>query len=1117
MKLRTAALFILGAVGISSAFGQDRREIDRKRVEWFNQVRAYPRKAVPPGSRLEALKQRESMRPRGAQAAKAEGVRAAVGAPDTWTLIGPRSETVLLTPPYGPPVAAGRVSALAVDPRNSDVAYLGGASGGVWKTADGGRNWTPLTDNQPSLAVGSIAIAPSNPDVIYVGTGEQNFSGDSYYGAGVLKSSDAGVTWTQMPGAFVGPFSGTFSGGGYRLGAIAVHPANENIVLTGGSRETPGASGIFRSIDGGTTWSSVLTGSAGTEIVFDPTDGNVAYAALGRGTGDLKYGIYKSLDAGATWTAFNGAGVNSLPVTGGGRIAMAISPSSPNVLYVSMAANNGLLRGVFKTVDGARNWAPLLSAPDYCAPQCGYDNVIRVHPKSPNVVVAAGDAFGLFQSSGIYRTLNGGNTWVSIFLGANGIAPHSDHHALAFSGTGDRLYAGNDGGVYSTDDVSQGPVSWNNLNDTLAITSMSSGFAIDPVNPKLTYAGTQDNGTLKYTGNLQWDQVFGGDGEQAQVDFARAAVVYVTTPGSSIFKITDQGNFQDYVRVVNGIDRADRVGFTGAFTIDPSNPDRLYFGTYRVYQTTDGAGLWKAISPDLTVPSQTAVVTAVAVAPSNSNVVYAGTSNQHVQVTTNALDGTRAAWDDRSNGLPNRSVSSISVDPIQPMTAYATFSGFSGFGGDTQGHVFKTLDGGVTWTDVSGNMPNIPANDLVIDPDVAGTLYLGTDIGVFRTTDGGETWSVLSSGFPNTVVSGLKLHRPSRTLRAATHGRSMWDLRLPLSTPSLAPTVTSASPNTINSGGPNFTITLTGTNFLPTSSIRFNGVDLRTTFVSSTQLQAVIPASNTSLAGRAVVYVFNPVAGGGNSNPINLVVGPAPVLVSAGVVNSANPLGGSVLVPGSIATIFGANLAAQTEAAGAAPLPATLGGIKVELSGFGPVPLLFVSPNQINFQAPWFIGGFVDATLTVSNGGLTSSAVTVKTANFAPGIYTINGQGSGQGAVLISGSGGTVAAPAGFGASSRPVKKGEYIEIYATGLGDVTNNPPTGGVSPPVPLSITRTPIVTVGGVQARVVFSGLTPGAVGLFQVNLQVPADVPSGRAIPVTIAIGGVVSNTVTIAVE
>ena len=400
---------------------------------------------------------------------------------------------------------------------------------------------------------------------------------------------------------------------------------------------------------------------------------------------------------------------------------------------------------------------------------------------------------------------------------------------------------------------------------------------------------------------------------------------------------------------------------------------------------------------------------------------------------------------------------------------------------------------------------------------MVGTLYVGSDIGVFRSTDGGETWATLSGGLPRTVVTGLKLHRPSRTLRAATHGRSMWDLTVPTARPSIGPKIFSAVPTTVNAGAAPFTITIAGANFLPGSIVRFNGVDLGTTVVNNSTLRAIVPASNIALAGRGTVFVFNPGAGGGNSNPINLVIGPAPAVLSAGVVNSANPLGGSVLVPGSIATVYGTNLAPQTESASTGSLPTTLGGIKVEINGSVPVPLLFVSPTQINFQVPWRLFGFANATLTVSNGGLTSNPVSVRITDFAPGIYTVSGKGSGQGAVLISGTSGAVAAPAGAVGNSRPVKKGEYIEIYATGLGDVTLNPPTGGVTPPSPLAITRLPIVMIGGVPARVVFSGLTPGAVGLFQVNVQVPADAPSGSAIPVTIAINDSVSNTVTIAIQ
>ena len=1108
VRPQTLCLLLAVSTGLPHLFSQD---IEKQRREWFYRERAYPRQTIPAGARGEALRQM--------QATKSSLLKNAAGSADRWTPIGPRPINTLLNSQVGPPMASGRVSALAVDPRNADVVYLGGATGGVWKTTDGGVNWMPLTDDQPSLAIGSIALAPSNPDIVYAGTGEQNNSGDSYYGAGVLKSTDGGASWKHLPGQFVGPFTATFAGGGYRLGAMAVSPSNPNIVLAGGRREIPGESGIFRSTDGGESWIAVLTGSVGTDIVFDPSSTDTVYAAIGAGPGDLKYGVFKSVDSGATWTAANGTGANGLP-TNAGRIAMAISPSSPKTIYVSMATPAGSLRGVFKTVDGAQTWTSV-TVPDYCAPQCDYDNAIGVHPQRPEVVVVAGDAGGLFQNNGIYRTLNGGSTWTPMQFGTNGNTPHTDHHALAFSSDGGRLYDGNDGGAYRADGVSAGPVNWTNLNNTLAITGMSSGFAMDPLDPNVIYAGTQDNGTLKYTGGMAWDQIFGGDGEQAQVDFSVPTTVYVTTQNISIFKIADQGNFQDYVQVIHGINRTDRVRFTAAFAIDSSNPDRLYFGTYRVYQSTDAAGLWQAISPDLTSNNLGATVTTIAVAPSYPNVVYAGTSNSHVQVTYNSLEGTGANWGDHSQGLPPRTVTSIAVDPLDPLTAYATFSGFSGFNRDALGHIFRTADGGIVWTDISGNLPNIPVNDLAIDPDISNTFYAGTDIGVFRSTDGGATWSTLSKGLPNTVVMGLKLHQRSRTLRAATHGRSMWELAVPLTTPSRVPTIASATPTSVNAGAADFTITITGTNFLPDSVVRWNGVDRPTSITGTTVAHVGISASDAAFAGRGTLLVFNSGPGGGNSNALNILIGPAPVLTSTGVVNSANPSGGSVLVPGSIASIYGANLALRTVTASPSAtspqLPTTLDGVKVELGGSSPVPLLFVSPTQINFQAPWRFQGFSTAVLTVTNGALTSNPVTVKIANYAPALYTLNGKGTGQGAALIAGASGTVAAPAGSSAKSRPAMRGEIVEIYANGLGDVTINPPTGGITPNSPLSITRIPTVTVGGLAAKVSFSGLAPGSVGLFQINVQVPADAPSGDAIPIAIEIGGVMSNTVTIAIE
>ena len=246
---------------------------------------------------------------------------------------------------------------------------------------------------------------------------------------------------------------------------------------------------------------------------------------------------------------------------------------------------------------------------------------------------------------------------------------------------------------------------------------------------------------------------------------------YLNCIGMSLEKSTDGGN--TFVGVLNGINTSDRVQWVPPLTMDPSNSQRLYFGTSRVYQTNNGASSWTAISGDLTPNS----LTTIAVAPSDPNTVYAGSDDSRVSVTTSAGSGTGAIWTDRSAGLPGRFISRIAVDAQSPATAYVAFSGFN-VGGGLAGHVFKTTNAGANWSDISGDLPDTPVNDIVADPDIPNTLYIGTDVGVFFTSNGGVNWNALGSGFPRVAVFGLALHRPTRTLRAATHGRSMWDLGL---------------------------------------------------------------------------------------------------------------------------------------------------------------------------------------------------------------------------------------------------------------------------------------------------------------------------------------------------
>ncbi len=650
----------------------------RERQEWFYSQRAYPRTSIPVGARLNAIRQVQrldaaSRARRAAQLPAAAVVNATIATDSAnWTMIGPQP-----TGAGTASVTAGRVNAIAIDPRDSNVVYIGAAEGGVWKTTDGGAHWIPLTDNQPSLATGSIAIDPNHPDTIYVGTGEENFAGDSYYGAGILKSNDAGATWTNIMGPFLRD----------KIGAIAVDPADSQVLLCAS------ASGIWRSADAGGTWKAVLLGS-GISVVFDPGSDTGVYATLGNVNGSPLNGVYHSADAGLTWTPLRGAAPAAFPSVNAGRIELAVSKAAPSTLFAqvqdSSTANFGALLGVYKSTDAGLTWNKLPISGALAAQwgdQLWYDNTLRVSPVDPNLVYA-----GALQ---LYRSLDGGTTWtMPVQTGPNGVVLHVDHHYLAFTPDGSKLYIGNDGGVYSTTDISASRVNWNSLNSTLAITQFYPGMTIDPANPQSALGGAQDNGTQRFGGDRNWSEVTCGDGGYAAIDPSLPEMAYGACQEIAVRRTLDL--FDDtlgWLPAQYGLDQTDTTQFIAPLAIDAANPQNLYFGTFRVWQSTDGAGRWNAISPDLSGGKKGTLKT-IAVAPSDSNTVYAGTTNGKIQVTSDVQHGTAARWIDRSAGLAPRTITKITVDPLNASVAYATFSGFPTAGGDSGGHIFRTGDGG---------------------------------------------------------------------------------------------------------------------------------------------------------------------------------------------------------------------------------------------------------------------------------------------------------------------------------------------------------------------------------------------------------------------------------------
>ncbi len=697
-----------------------------RRLKYFHDQRAYPFDRIPPGAYPRAREYYD----------QAFGSRHLEAAPPAftqngWTPIGPDHISTSLA-------TSGRINTIAIDPSNTNIIYAGGATGGVWKTTDGGTSWAALTDTQCSLAMGSIAIDPSNASIIYAGTGEENFSLDSFYGCGVLKSTDGGATWTQL-GASI--FDTTT--GGAHIGKIVIHPSVTSTLLVASDF------GLYRSTDGGASFALVQSGVA-TDVVIDPSSPSTMYAAVGNSFGAAVNGVYKSTDTGATWTKLAGG----FPTTGVGRISLAIAASSPSTIYATVQNSvTSALLGIFKTADGGINWTLLSATGASCSTQCWYDMVIAVDPTNANTIY--------FGGLSLFKSTNGGASFSSI---TDGI--HIDQHTLVFlPGNANTVFAGNDGGIFKS---TNGGATWTSLNTNIAITQFYPGLSLYPTSASIALGGTQDNHTLLYTGSTVWapvtfQDVGACDGGFTVIDQITPTTQYAECQsGESISgpRRADTASGGVFALHTTGINLAEPQLFIPPIVGSPSDSQTLYFGTTKVYRTTNRGDMWAAISPAFT-----GSVSAIAQAPSNANVVYAGTSAGNVRLTTDG--GT--TWSSIITGLPNRFVTYLAVHPTDPTTAFITFSGFG------TGHVFKTTNAGTGWTNISSNLPDVPINAIVLDPSAPTTdIIVGSDLGAFRTSDGGGSWSTFNTGLPNVPVFDLVFNPATNVLAAATHGRGVF-------------------------------------------------------------------------------------------------------------------------------------------------------------------------------------------------------------------------------------------------------------------------------------------------------------------------------------------------------
>jgi photosystem II stability/assembly factor-like uncharacterized protein len=659
----------------------------------------------------------------------------------------------------------GRITGIVVDPTQPLTIYLAAARGGVWKTVDGGVTWFAMSDNEVSLAIGALAMAPSDHNRLYAGTGEGNIfflvhsrpldaANEDYHGVGVLRSSDGGDTWTHV---------GCADLSGAAFYRIAVHPTNPDVLF--------GATtyGLMRSQDGGATWTAIASGLPAlsarviscTDVVYDPTNANRAWCAFWR------KGIYRTDNANAAtpaWTKLN----TGLPRSGISRIALAVAPSNHDAIFALIAGDpvdKAPPKGVYGSIDGGDTWSTITTSLTIVG---SYTLNIAVDVSTPDVLYVSGLE--------LYKCVQSGGTWIVTSVGTR---IHVDHHAFASHPTNHlQIYAGTDGGIYQSAD---GGSNWDDsINEGPVITQFEF-INQHPSSDALVIGGTQDNGTDMFRNSLVFYHSADFDGGQAGIDPENPNKVIHTfsalpsltsSRGRGIERSIAAGKFGTYHDISSGL--SPPVLFYPPWTYDDTDSSNIAFGTNKLrLSAAQGTDAWPT---NITLPGiGKGCVSAIHYV--SSSLIYCGTSNGLVYKAVNSGKRWTAARVSASP-LPARWIWDIFLVPGRNEVLVLAMAGYG------TAHVWTGARSGGSWIwkDLSGTFPNrlpdAPANALLVDPTAPNTMYVGTDVGVWTTTDGGANWSLFSDGLPNVPVYDLKLHAPTRLLRAATHGRGLWEREL---------------------------------------------------------------------------------------------------------------------------------------------------------------------------------------------------------------------------------------------------------------------------------------------------------------------------------------------------
>ena len=642
-----------------------------------------------------------------------------------WTSLGPSD----FTWGNGWNGGVGRINCIAFHPTNSSIFWVGAPAGGLWKTTNGGTSWTPLTDGMPSIGVSGIAIDYTNTNILYILSGDGD--GGDTRSVGVLKSSDGGDTWvaTDMT------YTALDDVRGYKL---LMHPTNHLILFA------VMTNGIWKTTNGGTTWTQVKTGSF-RDIEFKPGDPTVVYAS-GNSTE-----FWKSTDTGGTWTEIT----SGVPTTAS-RIAIGVTPDAPTYVYLLTGPSTGVgsYKGTYLSTNSGSSFATRSTTPNILGYEIlGNDNENQATYDLAVAVSRTNSADMMIGGINTWTSANWGTTWTitSMWDNSGGIGyTHADIHGLEINPLNNYVYCVSDGGVFRSTNFGS---TWTDLTSGIANTQIYriAGFTS---NTNLITFGAQDNGANKWTGVAAMLHMLGADGMDCMIDHSNSSILYNSTQNGSLRKSTNGG------ASFTGIKPTGATGsWVTPYIMNPANSSIIYGGYDDVYKSTNGGSSWTNTGADGRG--------AMAMGTSNTSRIYASNG-----ATIYRSDDAAGTWTNVSAGLPGITITFIAVDPDNSLRVFITLGGY------TAGQkVYESTDGGATWVNRSGSLPNVPTNCIAYEDNnyaPADALYIGNDLGVFYRDDNHTDWIPFRNGLPTVPVFDLEINKTNNMITIGTFGRGLW-------------------------------------------------------------------------------------------------------------------------------------------------------------------------------------------------------------------------------------------------------------------------------------------------------------------------------------------------------